>query len=168
MPALATTDPQPAPAAPVPTKRVRIPPKVRHACELLAKGNVKTVSAAAERVKLSREHLSRTLQLPHIQAFIAHESRRTIATATMRASNRLVELIDAQSEHVAAKVSERILTSEGILKSDQASIAVNVDVRAGFVIDLSDPAAHGSYARDIAKPLINQETVSDDGGKGGG
>jgi hypothetical protein len=69
---------------------------------------------------------------------MAREARKTIASATMRASRRLVELIDAESEHVAAKVSERLLTSEGILKSDQGSIAVNVDVRAGFVIDLTE------------------------------
>lgn len=72
--------------------------------------------------------------------FLARKASENIASATLRASTRLVELIDAQSEHVAAKVSERILTSEGILKADQSSVAVSVDVRAGFVIDLSEPA----------------------------
>jgi phosphoenolpyruvate carboxylase len=124
--------------APQPTKRVRIPPRIRHACELLANGNVATVTAAAERAGLSREHLSKMLSQPHIRAFLTRKATETIRTASLRASNRLVELIDAKSEHVAAQVSERILTSEGILKSDQHAIAVNVDVKAGFILDLRE------------------------------
>jgi phosphoenolpyruvate carboxylase len=127
--------------APQPTKRVRIPPRIRHACELLANGNVATVTAAAERAGLSREHLSKMLSQPHIRAFLTRKATETIRTASLRASTRLVELIDAKSEHVAAQVSERILTSEGILKSDQGSnIAVNVDIRAGYVIKLNGQA----------------------------
>jgi phosphoenolpyruvate carboxylase len=105
---------------------------------LLANGNVATVTAAAERAGLSREHLSKMLSQPHIRAFLTRKATETIRTASLRASTRLVELIDAKSEHVAAQVSERILTSEGILKSDQHAIAVNVDVKAGFILDLRE------------------------------
>ena len=90
---------------------------------------------------MSETHLCTMLARPQIQALIARKASETIRTAKLRASHRLVELIDAQSEHVAAQVSERILTSEGILKSDQGSnIAVNVDIRAGYVIKLNGQA----------------------------
>jgi hypothetical protein len=124
--------------APQPTKRVRINPALRKALQLLATGECKTQRAAAARSGMSEFQLSRRLAEPQIQALIARESRKTIASAQLRASHRLVELIDANSEHVAAQVSERILTSEGILKSDQHAIAVNVDVKAGFILDLRE------------------------------
>ena len=51
-----------------------------------------------------------------------------------------MELVDAQSEHVSAEITLKLLAIEGIKPDDTARIAVNVDVRAGYVIDLSgDP-----------------------------
>jgi len=41
------------------------------------------------------------------------------------------------AEHVAAQVSERILKSEGVLRSDTAQVSVNIDIKAGYVIDLT-------------------------------
>jgi hypothetical protein len=150
MPAIATTTQPSTAPAPQATKRVRIPKNIVRACELLASGECKTVTAAAERVGVSREWLSRLLQRSHIRAFLHRKSQQTIATASLRASNRLVELIDAKSEHVAAQVSERILTSEGILKSDQGSnIAVNVDIRAGYVIKLNGQAPALKSGADV-------------------
>jgi hypothetical protein len=116
----------------------RVPKSIRHAVRLILSGEVTTIKAAAERVGISREHLSKSLSMPHVGAFAARANRQNLAEASLRASTRLVELIDAKSEHVAAQVSERILTSEGILKSDQHAIAVNVDVKAGFILDLRE------------------------------
>jgi hypothetical protein len=138
MPATAIALPHNDLPAPPPTKRVRINPALRKALQLLATGECKTQRAAAARSGMSEFQLSRRLAEPQIQALIARESRKTIASAQLRASYRMVELIDAKSEHVAAQVSERILTSEGILKSDQHAIAVNVDVKAGFILDLRE------------------------------
>jgi hypothetical protein len=130
-----------APTAPKPGKTTRIPKNILRALELLASGECKTVKAAAERVGITREWLSRLMQRSHIQAFITRKSRENIQRGTMRASARLIELIDAESEHVAAKVAERILTSEGILRSDSGQVSVNVGVSVGYVIDLSGSAA---------------------------
>jgi len=141
MPAIATTTQPSTEPAQQPAKRVRISPRIQEAVRLIATGTVKTQRAAAERVGMSETHLCTMLARPQIQALIARKASETIRTAKLRASHRLVELIDAQSEHVAAQVSERILTSEGILKSDQGSnIAVNVDIRAGYVIKLNGQA----------------------------
>jgi alkylated DNA nucleotide flippase Atl1 len=141
MPAIATTAQPSTEPAPQPAKRMRISPRIQEAVRLIATGTVKTQRAAAERVGMSETHLCTMLARPQIQALIARKASETIRTAKLRASHRLVELIDANSEHVAAQVSERILTSEGILKSDQGSnIAVNVDIRAGYVIKLNGQA----------------------------
>lgn len=138
MPTTAIALPQDSTPAQQPAKRMRISPRIQEAVRLIATGTVKTQRAAAERVGMSETHLCTMLARPQIQALIARKASETIRTAKLRASHRLVELIDAQSEHVAAQVSERILTSEGILKSDQGSnIAVNVDIRAGYVIKLN-------------------------------
>lgn len=147
-------------------KPKRVPRKVRHAIRLILTGEVTSIKAAAERADLSREHLSRCLGMPHIRVFASSESQKTIAAGTLRASARLLELIDANSEHVSAQVSERILTSEGILKSDQRAIAVNVDVRAGFVLDLREeqPSVTPGMRTIDANPLTDQGQRSPDAG----
>jgi hypothetical protein len=70
--------------------------------------------------------------------FIARRRAENISVGSLRASRRFVQLIDAESEHVAAKVSERILISEGVLRSDASrQVSVSIDIKAGYVIDLS-------------------------------
>lgn len=131
---------QPAPISAKPAKEPAIPRKVRHGCELIASGECKTVTAAAERCGLSREHLSKMMARPHIQAFVARKASENISRGVLRASSRLVELIDAESEHVAAKVSERLLEHGGILKPQAGSsvnVSINNNMSAGYVIDLS-------------------------------
>lgn len=140
-------------------KRVRIPHAVRHAISLLADGEVKTVKAAAKRVGLSREHLSRMLSKPHIQVFWSRAASKTIGGAALRASRRYVELIDASSEHVSAQVCERILTSEGHLKSNATQLSVNVDVSPGFVINLGETPLLQHEPQQQAKSLEHKPDV---------
>lgn len=131
---------QPAavPATAKPGKEPRIPARVRDACALLASGECKTVKAAAERVKLSRTHLSRMLGRTHVQVFIERESRRTIALGQLRASSRVIELLDAQSEHVSLDASKHVLAIGNIRPPESGShVSVNVGVSVGYVIDLT-------------------------------
>jgi len=114
------------------------------ACDLLASGECRTVTAAAERVGVSREWLSRLMQRSHIQAFIARKSRENIQRGMLRASHRVVELIDAQSEHVSLDASKHVLAIEGIRPPDQGQVSVNVGVSVGYVIDLSGQASNPS------------------------
>jgi hypothetical protein len=55
----------------------------------------------------------------------------------MRASARLLELVDASSEHVSLDASKHVLAIEGIRPPDQGQVSVNVGVSVGYVIDLS-------------------------------
>lgn len=123
-----------------PLKERPISKRLRKVIDLLLNGECKTQKAACERVGMNADHVSRELAKPRIQAFITRESRKTISQGTMRASARFLELIDAESEHVAAKVTERLLTSEGILKGDGSQVSVSVGVSVGYVIDLSGKA----------------------------
>jgi hypothetical protein len=70
--------------------------------------------------------------------FIARKMRETIAIGGLRASARLVELIDAGSEHVSADVSKHTLAIAGIKPRADAQVSVNIDIKAGYVIDLTD------------------------------
>lgn len=122
----------------VPVKEPRISTKLRKALYLLETGACSTQRAAAERAGMSEFQLSRRLREPQIQVFIARRRSENISVGSLRASRRFVQLIDAGSEHVSAQVSERILRSEGVLKTDGHQVFVNIDIKAGYVIDLTD------------------------------
>lgn len=124
--------------APVPDKIKPVSKRLRHALQLLQRGECRDIKAAAERVGMSREHLSRSLRLPHVLVFIARESRETIALGALRASARLIELIDAGSEHVSADISKHVAAIAGYKPSTTSQVTVNIDQRAGYVINLAD------------------------------
>jgi hypothetical protein len=143
MPELATIEQQPVQQAPKPARERRISKRMQQALSHLATKGV-TQRDAAKLAGMSEFHLSRELRKPQIQAFIARKAAENISRGVFRASHRLVELIDADSEHVAAKVSERLLEHGGILRQ-QSGNGVNVsivnNVSAGYVIDLTGQAA---------------------------
>ena len=91
------------------------------------------------------DHVSRELAKPRIQAFIASESRRTIARGQMRASARLIELVDASSEHVSLDASKHVLAIEGIRPPESGvNVNINNNISVGYVIDLSGQASNPS------------------------
>lgn len=156
MSAPATREPDRAPATPAHSKRERIPARVRHACDLLASGECKTIKAAAERAKLSREHLSRMLGRPHVQVFIEREARRTIAIGTLRASHRVLELVDATSEHVSFEAAKHTLAIGNIRPPEPGSqVNVSVGVSVGYVIDLT--GAQASNAPELRTQIVEHD-----------
>lgn len=130
-----------APIPPQPVKERPISKRLRKVIGLLLSGECKTQKAACERVGMNADHISRELAKPRIQAFIASESRKTIARGQMRASARLLELVDASSEHVSLDASKHVLAIEGIRPPDQGQVSVNVGVSVGYVVDWSGAAA---------------------------
>lgn len=144
-------------AAPVERKRStqgRINPKIVKAVKLLETGECKTQKAIAERLGVSEAYISVQLRKPAVQAFIAQRARENISRALPRASMRFVELMEAQSEHVAAKVTERHLEHAGIIKAQSGGVNVNINnnIAAGYVIDLSRGAVSPS-------PPSNQQVI---------
>lgn len=151
MQALAASEQPSAPKAqnaPVqPTERP-LSRKVRQALDLLAAGKAATQKAAAEAVGIVPETLSRALQKSAAQVFMTQRARQTIAIASMRASERVVELIDASSEHVSLDAAKHVLAIGNIRPPDAAQANVNVNVSVGYVIDLT-PAQHAPDMRTV-------------------
>jgi hypothetical protein len=125
-----------APAAPV--KEPRISRRIQQGVAVLLSGECTTLKAAAQRVGLSYWHFVRELKKPHIRVFAEHEARKNLTAGTLRASARLIELLDAGSEHVSFDASKHVLALAGIKPAADAQVAVNIDIKAGYVIDLRD------------------------------
>jgi hypothetical protein len=145
-----------AESATIPAKLPRISRKLRTAIHLLLTGQCTTQTAAAERVGMTRAHLCSMLGQPHIVAFIARETRKTLATAQAPAAATLVRLLEAQSETVQANVAERLLAIAGIQPDATTRLSVSVDVRAGYVIDLS-----GAAQAPVISAQVEQSTDSE-------
>ncbi|MET4240714.1 hypothetical protein [Bradyrhizobium sp. RT10b] len=110
--------------------------KVREAIAKMVAGDCKTVTAAAEKVGITREHLSRELSKPHVAAFMHQKVQRNLAIAATRAGAVKVDLLDSDNAMVRDRASSFVLGLAGIQPSSQPSVNVNIEVRAGYVIDL--------------------------------
>jgi hypothetical protein len=115
------------------------PPKVRAAIEALVTGQVRTIKAAAQRVGVSREYLSRAFSLPHNAEALRTRALREVALSSGRAAARLNQLIDSTSQRVALEATKFSLGVAGIKPAADANVSLNITLKAGYVIDLSEP-----------------------------
>lgn len=97
-----------------------------------------TQREAAKLAGMSEFHLSRELKKPQIQMFIARVAREKIAVGTLRASSRLLELVDCDSATTSFDASKHVLAIAGIKPAQDAQLSVSIDIKAGYVIDISD------------------------------
>jgi hypothetical protein len=121
-----------------PTKPKRIPRRIAEVIHLVTTGECATVKAAAERTGMHPNYCYTAFKKPEIQVFIARAARESIARGTMRASARMNQLLDAESEHVSLDASKHVLAIAGIKPANDAQLTVNVDIKAGYVIDIRD------------------------------
>jgi hypothetical protein len=135
--ALAVLD-TPPPTEPVPVPR-RITDKVRRAVHLLVSGECKQITEAAQKVGLARESLGRALDKPHVAEFLRQKVLRHLAIHAARAGAVKGELLDSENEMVRDRASTFILGLADIAPASAPSLSVNLEIRAGYVIDLSDP-----------------------------
>jgi hypothetical protein len=133
--ALAALD-QPAPADIGPPKRIS--KKVRAAIDAMVSGECKKICDAAAKVGLARESLSRALSTPHVAEHLRQKVIRHLAIHAARAGSTKVELLDSASELVRDRASSFVLGLAGIQPATSPSLSVNIEVKAGYVIDLSD------------------------------
>lgn len=126
------------------TSRSRpVPKKVRTACDAIVSGHAKTVTDAAAHAGISREYLSRQLSKPHVAEYLRQKAARTVAIASGRASARIGELIDASSEHVSFDASRHVLAIAGIKPAADPNVSLNIELKAGWVIDLREDDERG-------------------------
>lgn len=136
--------------APSPDKTRRISRRIKAACDALVHGDVKTVTDAAAKANLSREHLSRELSKPHIAEYLRQKACRALAIGAGRAAAVKLELLDSDSEHVRNDASAFVLGLAGIKPKSDAQVSVNIDIKAGYVIDLTDqPREAMKVVRDV-------------------
>lgn len=141
--ALAALD-QPAPVVEPGTKPRRISNKVRAAIDAMVSGECKTLTAAAEKVGLARESLSRALSTPHVAEHLRQKIVRHLAIAAARAGHTKVDLLDSDSDIARDRASSFVLGLAGIAPASTPSVAINLEIRAGYVIDLSEPPRPGA------------------------
>ncbi|HZR88406.1 MAG TPA: hypothetical protein VFB02_16480 [Bradyrhizobium sp.] len=147
-----------------PVREGRISKRLAEAIRLLLTGEVRTQKAAALRVGLTEGYFSEALRKPHVRVFLERRTRETLAAGTMRASARMIELLDAGSEHVAFDASRHLLGIAGIKPSADAQVSVNIDIKAGYVIDLSEdsrPTVDVTPARPGSARQIEQQKPAD-------
>lgn len=159
----AVSTPETRPASPQPAakeKKHRISKRIRQAIELIVTGECKTIKAAAARSNLHPDYLCRELKKPQIRVFCEQRSRENLAMGTMRASARLVELLDASSEHVSLDASRHTLGIAGIKPAADAQVSVNIDIKAGYVIDLRDERP-GDHARVVNATRTDSQPIQE-------
>jgi hypothetical protein len=121
-----------------PAREPRISKRMAEVVRLLATGECRTQRAAAKRVGMNAGYLSEALRKPHVQAFIERTLRQNLSNGALRASTKLVELLDAGSEHVSLDASKHLLGIAGFKPADHAQVSVNIQQTVGYVIDISD------------------------------
>lgn len=116
----------------------RISKKVTAAIDAMVSGECKKISEAAEKVGLARESLSRALSKPHVAEHMRTKVLRALAMAAARAGATKIDLLDSVNEMVRDRASSFVLGLAGIQPATSPSLNVNIEVKAGYVIDLTD------------------------------
>lgn len=129
-------DAQPAPAELVAQRRIS--KKVRSGIEFMVSGDCKIIKDAAEKAGLSREHFTRELSKPHIAEYMRGKVLKQLAIAAARAGAVKGELLDSENEMVRDRASTFVLGLADIAPASAPSLSVNVEIKAGYVIDISD------------------------------
>jgi hypothetical protein len=118
-------------------KPKRISKRLQDAVRLIESGEVRSIKAAAGRTGLSYAYLVEALHKPATEAFIAKIKRRNLSAAALRGSQRALELVDSPSERTSIEATKLVLGIDGFHADTAPRVDVRVDVRAGYVIDLS-------------------------------
>ncbi len=110
----------------------------------MVSGDCKSITAAAEKVGLARESLSRALSKPHIAEFTRQKVIRSLALVSVRAGAVKQELVDCDNAMVRDRASTFVLGLAGIQPTNQPSVNVNLEIRAGYFLDLRDDPPTGA------------------------
>jgi hypothetical protein len=151
---------KPPPDAPIAPRRISA--KVRAAIGFMVNGDCKKICEAAEKAGLARESLSRALSTPHVAEYLRTQTVRRLGIAAARAGATKIELLDGDSEIVRDRASSFVLGLAGIAPASQPSVNLNIEVKAGYVIDLSDdprPPAAMRVVSPVARPAIEHEAT---------
>ncbi len=113
--------------------------KIRRAIAAMVSGEAKTQRRAAQIAGITPEHLSREMNKPHVEAYMHQRVRRSLAMAAAKAGYTKIALLDSSSEIVRDRASSYVLGMAGIAPEQAPSMNVNIDIKAGWIIDLREP-----------------------------
>jgi hypothetical protein len=120
--------------------------------EALVSGKAKNLTEAAKLVGVSREYCSRFLsKRPDAVTYMRERAARVLGVASTVAAARMAALIHAESEHVSFRAAEHVLGVSGIAPANQPQVSINIEAKAGYVIDLSE--------RDRPMKIVGGETI---------
>jgi hypothetical protein len=123
-----------------PARERRVSPRVRHAIDLLLSGECRLKKDAAAKAGLSPERLSRALKESHVVAYLSAQTHVLLAQSQAPAAATMLRLLDqAKSEHVQKDVAIHLLGIAGHKPTADPVAQVNINIKAGYVIDLSEP-----------------------------
>ncbi|WP_377830322.1 hypothetical protein ACFKHW_17330 [Bradyrhizobium lupini] len=129
------TEKLPAPVA----KPKPISKKIRAAIDAMVSGDAKTITDAAEKAGISREHLSRELGRPHIAKLLHDKTARNLSIHAAKAGATKVDLMSSAIDMVRDRASSFVLGLAGIAPDAAAGHQHRGGgSRAGYLIDLRD------------------------------
>jgi hypothetical protein len=144
--------------APKPKKARPIPRTIQDVIEALVSGRAKNLTEAAKGVGVSREYCSRFLsKRPDAVTYMQQRAARVLGVASTVAAARMAALIHAESEHVSFRAAEHVLGVSGIAPANQPQVSINIEAKAGWVLDLREPeeiaSDNGKVIEASAKPV---------------
>jgi hypothetical protein len=158
--ALRALDKPAPPAGDGPPKRIS--KKVRTGIDALVSGDCKTIAEAATKAGLARESLSRALSTPHVAEHLRQKVQRHLAIAAARAGAVKGELLDSANEMVRDRASSFVLGLAGIAPASTPGVAINIDIKAGYVIDLTDDRPGADGGMRIISPTVYSPPIDAD------
>jgi len=109
----------------------------------MVSGDCKKICDAATKVGLARESLSRALSTPHVAEHLRQKVMRHLSIAAARAGATKVDLLDSDSEIARDRASSFVLGLAGIQPATTPSVSLNLEIRAGYIIDVSPEPGEG-------------------------
>jgi hypothetical protein len=129
----------PAETDPKPAKPARVPKRIAQFVELLISGECRTQKAACDKLKLDPSYASKQLRKVHVATYLEQQTRVALARSQAPAAATLFRLLDqAASEHVQKDVAIHLLNIAGHKPKADAQLSVNIELKAGYVLDLRD------------------------------
>jgi hypothetical protein len=139
------------PTVPAPKARP-IPRKIKAAIEAVQSGKAKNWTAGAKAAGISREYLSRTLSArPDIIEWAQNRAKRLMALGVCIATPKMIELVHSNSQRVAFEASRHIQACAGIKPAADANMSVSIELKAGYVIDLSGRKPRGELGVNVTE-----------------
>jgi len=123
-----------------PAKTPRVPKRIVQLIELLVNGQCRSTKGACEQLKLDPSYASKQLRKIHVATYLEQQTRIALSRSQAPAAATLIRLAThASSEHVQKDAAIHLLNIAGHKPRAEAQVSVNVEIKAGYVLDLREP-----------------------------